>query len=82
MNNNPCVIFAVEGNRLLVDTWRVSDDTCSPPNEYLYEPRHSSVFVWDFHIGSVRLPGAREVLSGAPRCSQTYHNHSQLLLYQ
>jgi len=82
MNNNPCIIFAVEGNRLLVDIQKVSDSACSPPNEYPYEPRHLSEFVCDFRIGSATLPGAPKVLSGALTCSQTYHNHSQLLLYQ
>jgi len=68
--------LAVEGNRLLVDIRRVSDNTCSSPNEYRYEPWHLSEFVCDFRIGWPRLPGAPKVLSGAPTCSQTYHNHS------
>jgi len=76
MNNYPCIILAVEGNCLLVDIRRVSDNTCSPPNEYLYEPWHLSEFVYDFRIGSLTLRGASKVLSGAPTCSQTYHNHS------
>jgi len=76
MNNNPCIIFAVEGNRLLVDIRRVADNTCSPPNESLYEPCHLSGFVCDFRMFSPSLPGAPKVLSGAPMCSQTSHNHS------
>ena len=82
MNNDPCIIFAVDGNRLLVDIQRVSDNACCPPNGYLYESRHLSEVVCHFHIGSATLPGAHNVLSGAPTCSQTYHNHSQLHLYQ
>jgi hypothetical protein len=75
MNNNPCIIFAVEGNRLLMDIWRVSENTCSPPNEYSYKPWHLSEFDCDFRSGLPTIPGAPKVLSGAPTCSQTYHNH-------
>jgi hypothetical protein len=76
MTNDPCIIFVVEWNWLLVDIQRVSDNTCSPPDEYPYEPWHLSEFVCNFRIGSPTLPGAPKVLSGAPTCSQTYHNHS------
>jgi len=76
MNNDPCIIFAVEGNRLLVDIQRVSDNTCSPPNEYLYESWHLSEFVCNVRIGSPTHPGAPKVLSSTPICSQTYHNRS------
>ena len=76
MNNNPCIIFAVAGSRLLMYIRKVSDDLCSPPNAYQYEPRHRSKFVCDSRVGSATLPGAPNVLSGAPRCFQTYHNHS------
>jgi len=76
MNNNPCIIFAVEGNRLLVYTQRVLDNACSPPNEYPWEPRHLSDCVWDSRVGSVTLPGAPKVLSGTLMSSQSYHNHS------
>jgi len=81
MNNDLCIIFAVEGNRLLVDIRRVSYSACSAPNKYLYKPRHLSRYVCDFRIGSATLPGAPKALPSAPTCSQTYHNHSQLLLY-
>jgi hypothetical protein len=77
MNNNPCIIFAIEGNRFLVDIlWRVAENICCPPNEYLYEPWHLSEFVCDFRIGSLTRSGAPKVLSCAPTCSQTYHIHS------
>ena len=75
MNNNPCIIFTVEGNQLLVDIRRVSDITCSTQNEYLYEPWNFSEFVCDFCIDSPTLPCAPKVLSSAPTCSRTYHNH-------
>jgi len=76
MNNNPCIIFAVEGNLLLVDIRRVSDNTYSPWNEYLYAPRHLLECVCHFSNGAKKLPGAPKVLSGTPTYSQTYHNHS------
>ena len=69
MNNIQCIIFAIEGNQLLVDIQRVSDNACSPPNEYLYEPRHLLEFVCDFRIGSGTLPGAPNVLLDALMCS-------------
>jgi hypothetical protein len=75
INNNPCIILAVEGNQLLVDIWRVSDSTCCPPNEYPYKPWYLSEYVCDFHISSPTLPDAPRVPSGAPTCSQTYYNH-------
>ena len=55
---------------------RVSDNFCSPTNEYPYKPRHLSEFVCDSRVGSATLPGAPKDLSGAPTCLQTYHNHS------
>jgi len=71
MNNNPCIIFAVEGSRLLIYSRRVSDNCCSAPNEYPYEPRHLSEFLCDSRIGLATLPGAPKVLSGALTCFQT-----------
>ena len=76
MNNNPQIIFAIEGNRLLMVIRRVSHNACSRATEYLYEGRHLSEFVCVFGIGSAILPGAPKVLSGTLTCSQTYHNHS------
>jgi hypothetical protein len=77
MNNDPCIMFVLEGNRLLVDIWRVSNNKCSYLSEYLYEPWCLSKFVCYFRIASPTLPGAPNVLSGAPTYSQTYHHHSQ-----
>jgi len=34
MNNNPWVIFGVEGNGMLINLKRVSDSDCIPLNEY------------------------------------------------
>ena len=67
-----------EGDLVFPDVYirRVSDNFCSPPNKHPYEPRHLSVFVCDSRVGSATLPGAPKVLSGAPTCFQTYHNHS------
>jgi len=76
MNNNTCIIYAVEGNRLLMYICRVSDNTCSPPNEYSTESWHLSEFVSDSCVSSARLPGAPTVLHGASIWSQTNHNHS------
>jgi len=76
MNNNPCIIFAIERNRLLMYIPRVSDNPCSPPNNYPYDPRHVSESVWDSHVGFATLPGAPRGPSGAPTCSLAYHNHS------
>jgi len=76
MNNNPCIIFAVEGHRLLVYIRRVSDHACSPLNQYPSEPRHLSEFACDSNVGLATRPGAPKVLSDAPTCSQTYHNQS------
>jgi len=70
------MIFTVEGNQLLVDIRRVAENPCSPPNEYLYGPRHLSVCVCDFPIDLVTLPGAPKVLYGPPICCETYHSHS------
>jgi len=55
MNNNPCIIFALECNPMLEYIWRVSDNTCSPPNEYPSEPRHHSNVVQDSCMGWVTL---------------------------
>jgi len=76
INNTLCIIYVVEGNWLLVYIWRVSDYTWSCLNEYPLVSRHVSEFASDSHIGSATLPDAPNVLSGAPACSQTYHNHS------
>jgi len=76
MNNNTCIIFAVEGNRLLMYIWRVSDRTCSPLNEYQKVPTHLPQFACNCRGGSATLPGVPKVLSGVPTCSQTYYNHS------
>jgi len=76
MNNNPCIIFAIEGYRLLVYIRRVPDHTCSPLNDYPQKPRHLSEFACDSRVGSATLPGAPKVLFGTPTYSQTYHNHS------
>ena len=62
MNDNSCGIFTVEGNWLLVDILWVSDNACSPPNEYIAEPRHLSASVCDFHFGSVTVPGEHKAL--------------------
>ena len=51
-------------------------NACRPVNEYLYEPRHLSEFVWDIPIGLVTLPGTPKVVSSSPTCSQTYSNIS------
>ena len=51
--------------------------SCLQSSEWLFiEPRHPSEFACDSRIGSATLPGAPKVLSGAPPCSETYHNHS------
>jgi len=76
MNNDPCFIFAVEGNRMLVDIREVSPNACNPQTEYLYEPRHLSECVCDSRIGSATLPGAPEALPGAQTCSEMHHNRS------
>jgi len=75
MDNNPCIILAVGGNRLLVNIQGVPAITCSP-NEYAEEPRLVSEINCDSHIGSATLPGASKVLGSARICSQPYHNHS------
>jgi hypothetical protein len=76
MNNDLCIIFAVEGNQLLRDIRRVSVKTCCPATEYLYAPWHLSKFVYDFRTGLSTFSGAPKVLSGALTCSETFHNHS------
>jgi len=76
MNNNPRIIFAVEGNRSLVYMRRVSDHPCCPLNEYPGELRHLSEVDCDSGVGSATLPGTPKVLSGTLMGSQTYHNHS------
>jgi len=76
MNNDMGIIFAVEGHPFLMYIWRVSVNSCSPLKENPYEPRHLPELTCDFQIGSATLPGAPKVLSGAPTCSQPYHNHS------
>jgi hypothetical protein len=76
MNNNPCIIVAIGGNQLLMDIQRISDNTWTPPNEWLNKQTHLSESLCEFRIGSPTLPGAPKVLFGAPTCSQTYHNHS------
>jgi len=77
MNKDPCIIFAVDGNRLLMYIPRVSDNACSPPYDHPSHPRqHLSECVCDSRVGLVTLPGAPKVLSVTLTCSQTYHNHS------
>jgi len=76
MNNNPGIISAFEGNQFHVDIWGVSDNAGSPSGDYLYKSMDLSESVYDFRIGSATRLGAPTVLSGAPMCSQTYHNHS------
>jgi len=76
INNNPCIIVAIEGNELLVYIQRIWDNSRSPLKEYPYQPRHLSDFVWNSVVGSGTLPGAPKVLSGASTCSQTYCYHS------
>jgi len=76
MNYNPCIKFPVEGNQLLVYVQKVSDHARSLLNDYLSEPRHLSEFACESRIGLATFPDAPNVLSGAPTCSQTYHNHS------
>jgi hypothetical protein len=92
MNNNPCIVFAVEGNRLLVDIQRVSANTCSPANDYLYQPWHLSEFVCDFHNLSAYTSSCTQsslqrcdvfptLSQSLPQYSCTSYQRSQLLLY-
>jgi hypothetical protein len=46
MNNDPGIIFTIEGNLLLMYSWKVSENTYSPMNEYLKEPRYLSEFAF------------------------------------
>jgi len=76
MNNNLCIIFAIEGNQLLMYIPRVSDNACSAPNSLPENPRHHSEFVCISHVDSVTLPGLQNVFFGALMYSETYHNYS------
>jgi len=76
MNNNPCTALADAGSWLLLYIRRVSDNACHAPNEYPKEPSHLLEFGCDSPIGSATLRGTPKDLSGAPMCSQTYHNYS------
>ena len=67
MNNNPCIIFDVEGSRLLMYIRRVSDNACSPPNKYPYDPRHLSEFVCDSRRHSQVHPKFSPALRRAPK---------------
>jgi hypothetical protein len=55
---------------LLVYTGRISDNACSPSNEYPYEPRHLSDFVWDSRIGWVTVPAAPKLITAGPMVFQ------------
>jgi len=76
MNNNICILFAVEGNSLLVYIQSVLDNACSRLNRYPSEPRHFSQCVCDSCICLATPPWEPKVLSRTPTCSQTDHNHS------
>jgi len=75
MNNNPYILFAVEGYWLLMYIGRVSDISRSTSNQYTLEHRHLSEIACSSCVGLATLPGAPKVLSSNPTCSQTYHNH-------
>jgi hypothetical protein len=92
MNNDPCIIFTIEGDCLLINIRRVSYNACSPPNKYLKKPRNLLTLVCDIRFGSATSPATPNVLSGAPTCSQkslqslpwysyVSHQRSPLLLY-
>jgi len=72
-----CIMFTIEGNWLLEYISRVSHIARSPLNKYPEEPRHLSQCVADSRVASATLPGALNVFSSAPLCSQIYHNHSR-----
>jgi hypothetical protein len=57
--------------------WRVSDNACSLPNEYLYKLIHPSGYVSDFSIRSATFEGAPNVFPITMMYSQTHHNCSR-----
>jgi hypothetical protein len=75
MNNDLCIIVAVERNRLLVDIHRVPDTACSPANEDVLEHRHLPELGCDFRSTLETLAGVPKVRSGTPTCSQTFLTH-------
>jgi len=76
MNNNVCIIFAGEGNSLVVYIQIIPDEACSPLQEYPSEPRHLSESVWDSYVGWAPLPGVPKVHSSALTYSQISHKYS------
>jgi len=44
---------------------RISDNACSPSNEYPYQPRHLSELLWDSRIGWATVSGAPKLITTA-----------------
>jgi len=45
--------------------WRISDNACSPSNEYPFKPRHLSELVLDSRIGWATVPGTPKLITTA-----------------
>jgi hypothetical protein len=65
MNNN---LYIIGGGYSYCSgyIWRISDNACSPSNEYPYGPRHLSELVSNSCIDWATVPGAPKLITTAP----------------